>query len=81
MWQMTRDTMWGVNNLSKFLLPSSYGLELTVSWIFWNKGSVNELMNQSITSLFVEQPQKHFFSQLFVKIHVMIGISFGFDDF
>ena len=40
----------GVNILSKFQLPSSYGFGQTASWRFWTKGSPNkrmiELMNQ-----------------------------------
>ena len=45
MWRVTWDTWWGVNILSKFQLPNSYGLVLTVSWRFWTKGSLNELMS------------------------------------
>ena len=47
MWHVTQD-MWhkvGVNILSKFQIPSSYGLGKTVSWRFWKKGSLNEPMN------------------------------------
>ena len=47
-WHLTQDRwhMVRVNILSKFQLPSSYGLGWTVSWRFWTKGWLNDWMNQ-----------------------------------
>ena len=48
-WHMTHD-MWhmlGVNILSKFQLPSSYGLGLTVFWRYFGK-RLTQWLNQSI---------------------------------
>ena len=52
MWQLTYDTWWGVNIISKFQLPSSYGLEERAHL-------VNEWMNYLITKVIVEQPRLH----------------------
>ena len=43
-WYVTCDTLWGVNILTKFQLPSSYGLK-TVFWKYFHKGSVSLLIN------------------------------------
>ena len=48
MWHVTCDTWWGVNILSKFHIPSSYTLGLTVSWRLWTKGRPTEWMDQLI---------------------------------
>ena len=51
-WHMTHDMwhVWGVNILSKFQLPSSYGLWFMILWIYggdgWLAQLMNELMNQ-----------------------------------
>ena len=44
-WHMTCDTLWGVDILSKFQLPSSYGLWFMISWRLGGKGWPTELMN------------------------------------
>ena len=61
MWQMTRDMYmwWGVNILSKFQLPSSYGLGETVFWEYFLKGWLSLLLSPLMTKVFVEQPQLH----------------------
>ena len=38
-WHMTCDMLWGVNILSKFQLPSCYGLWFIISWTLGGKGS------------------------------------------
>ena len=43
---MTCNTLWGVNNLSKYQLPSSYGLGVMMIRRFGGKGSLTELMNE-----------------------------------
>ena len=65
-WHVTRDTLHvtcemleGMNILSKFQLPSSYCLWFMILWRFWGKGALTDLINQLITSLFVEQPRLH----------------------
>ena len=40
-WHMTCDTWWGVIMLSKFQLPSSYGLGVMMFWRFGGKGLLN----------------------------------------
>ena len=53
MWRMKCDTWWGVNILSKCQLPSFYeDLEE-------KDDSLNQLMNELITRLFIEQPRLH----------------------
>ena len=42
---MTRDTWWEVNILSKFQLPSSYGLGETVFKGYFHKESLSELIS------------------------------------
>ena len=68
MWHMTRDTWhghmtcdtwWGVNILSKFQLPSSYGLGKTVFWKYFHKGSLPRSVTELMTKVFVEQPCIH----------------------
>ena len=44
-WHLTCDTWWGVNILSKFQLPSSFGLGGEVIWRSGGKGSLNQSMN------------------------------------
>ena len=44
-WHMTGDMWRGVNLLSKFQLTSSYGLEITMYWIYFHKSSLNVLIN------------------------------------
>ena len=46
MWHLTPDVghLVGVNILSKFQLPSSYGLGVMMFWRFGGKGSLTELM-------------------------------------
>ena len=56
---MTRDTWCGVNNLSKFQLPSSNGLGGMMFCRFGGKGSLTQSMNDLITEVFVEQPWLH----------------------
>ena len=56
MWHVTCDMLWGVNILSKFQLPSSYGLWFMIFWRFGGKGWLTDSINQSITKVFVEQP-------------------------
>ena len=51
--QVTRDTWYGVNILSKFQLSSSSGLGVKMFWRFGGKALVNE----SVTEVFVEQPR------------------------
>ena len=51
--------MVGVSILSKFQLPSSYGLGIMMFWGFGGKGLLNELMNQWVTKVIVEQPRLH----------------------
>ena len=58
-WHMTCDMFGGVNILSKFQLPSSYGLWFMILWISGGKGWLNQLINQWITRLFIEQPRLH----------------------
>ena len=48
MWHLTYDTWWGVNILSKFQLPSSYGLGVMMIRRFVGKGSLTESMNEWI---------------------------------
>ena len=59
MWHMTCD-MWyimGVHILSKFQLPSFYGLWLMIFEDFEDKAdSLTELKNELMTKVFVEQP-------------------------
>ena len=55
MWHVTCDMLLGVNIVSKFQLPSSYGLWFMIFWRFGGKGS----MIDWITKVFVEQPQLH----------------------
>ena len=43
-WHLTCDMWWGVNILSKYQLPSSYGLGFTMSWRFRGKGWVSQLI-------------------------------------
>ena len=49
-WHVTHDMwyVWGVNILSKFQLPSSYGLWFIILWISGGKGWLNESMNKSM---------------------------------
>ena len=44
-WHLTCDTWWGVKILSKFQLPSSYGLGLTVPWIYKTKVICADLLD------------------------------------
>ena len=44
-WHLTSDNWRGVNILSKFQLPSSYGLGVLMFWRFGGKGRVTRLMN------------------------------------
>ena len=48
MWHVTYDTWWGVNILSKFQLPSSYGLGVMIIRSFGGKGSLTESINEWI---------------------------------
>ena len=59
MWHMTRDMFGGVNILSKFQLPSSYGLWFMILWRSGGKGWLSKSVNQWITRLFIEQPRLH----------------------
>ena len=43
-WHVTHDT-WGVNILSKFQLPSSYGLWFMIFWRFGGKGLLTDWLN------------------------------------
>ena len=45
MWHMTHDTYCGMNILSKFQLPSSFGFGLTVFWIYFHKPWLSYLMS------------------------------------
>ena len=64
MWHLTHD-MWhvgggpGVNILSNFQLPSSYGLWFMIFWRLGGKGWRTELINQWVMRLIVEQPRLH----------------------
>ena len=60
-WHVTHDMwhVWGVNILSKFQLPSSYGLWFIILWRYGGKGLLAELINESVTRLFIEQPRLH----------------------
>ena len=60
-WHMTSDT-WNtgmMNIVSKFQVPSYNGLEVMIVWIYFHKGSLNQLINQWVTEVFVEQPWLH----------------------
>ena len=60
LWQVTRDTwhmLWGVNFLSKFQPPSSYGLWFMIYWRMGWKGLRTDFINEWMTKVFVEQPQ------------------------
>ena len=64
MWRMTRDTCqltcdmrWEVNILSKFQLPTYYGLGVKPFWRFWGKGSPTDWLNNKWgKKVFLEQP-------------------------
>ena len=43
-WHMTFDIFWWVNILSKFPLPSFYGLGVMMFWRFWGKGPLTKWM-------------------------------------
>ena len=47
MWHVTCDTWRELNILSKFQVPSSYGLGVKVSWRFGQNGSVRKSVNES----------------------------------
>ena len=48
-WPVTCDMLWGVNILSKFQLPSSYGLWFMILWIFGEKAEwLTDWMNEWI---------------------------------
>ena len=47
-WPVTCDMLWGVNNLSKFQLPSSYCLWFMILWRSGGKGSSTEWMDGSM---------------------------------
>ena len=57
-WHLTRNTFGGVNILSKFQLPSSYRLWFMILWRYFRK-RLTDLINQSVTRLFVGQPRLH----------------------
>ena len=44
-WHLLRYAQGVMNIVSKFQVPSSYGLGVKVSWRFWTKGSLNELIS------------------------------------
>ena len=46
---ITHDTWWWVNILSKFQIPSSYGLGLMMFWRFGGKGWLNQWTNEWIS--------------------------------
>ena len=51
---------WGVNILSKFQLPSSNGFGvMSFEGLKEKEDLMNEIMNQSMTKVFVEQPWLH----------------------
>ena len=54
MWHLTCYMLWGVNNLSKFHLSCFYGLWFMIFWRSGGKGSLNDLLTQSIMKVFVE---------------------------
>ena len=45
MWHVTHDKWGEVNLLSKFELPSSYGLGVKVFWRYFHKGSLSQLIS------------------------------------
>ena len=47
-WHMACDMLWGVNILTKFQLPSFYGLWFIISWRFGGKGLRTKWMNEWI---------------------------------
>ena len=47
-WHMTCVMLWGVNNFSRFQLPSSNGLWFMIFWRFGGKGSPNDWLTDSI---------------------------------
>ena len=47
-WHVTCDECWGLNILSKFQLPSSYGLGETEFWRYFNE-RITEWLNQWIS--------------------------------
>ena len=55
MWHMKIDRWEEVNLLSKYQLHSSYDLGLKVTWKFAGKLWLAELINESVTKIFVEQ--------------------------
>ena len=62
MWHMTRDRWGKVNLLSKFQLPSYYGLGVKVFQRYFHKGSLRDWIkqiNELMTNVFVEQPRLH----------------------
>ena len=58
-WHVTCDMLWGLNIVSKFQLPSSYGLWFMIFWRFGGKGSLTDWPNELITKVFAEQPWLH----------------------
>ena len=58
-WHLTCDTWWGVNILSKFQLPSSFGLGGKGIWRSGGKGSLTWSISEWITKVFIEQPRLH----------------------
>ena len=62
MWHMTCDIWWGPNIITKFQLPSFYGLRETVLKIFSQR--ITYSVNQQVTKVFVEQPRlRHVFKK------------------
>ena len=53
LWHVSRDTQGVMNIVSKFQVPSFFGLGVKVSWRLWTKGSPTQL----ITKVFIEQPR------------------------
>ena len=45
MWHMICDMGWVVNIISKFHLPSSYGLGAMMFWRLWRKGWITQSVN------------------------------------
>ena len=60
---VTCDMLWVLSVLSKFQLPSSYGLGSMIFFWFGGKGWLTHWMNELLTKVFVEQPRIHHVSK------------------
>ena len=59
MWHMTCDRWEEVNLLSKFRLPSSYGLGVKLFGRYFQKGWLADWFNESVAKVIVDPPRLH----------------------